>query len=602
MIEHVIKDVFGFEALRPLQREAIDAVMAGRDAVVVMPTGGGKSLCYQAPALLFEGVTIVVSPLIALMKDQVDGLRENGVVAAFWNSTLSQNQVSDIIDELQKKLIKLLYIAPERFSSPQFLEIAKWLAPSLIAIDEAHCVSEWGHDFRPEYRNLHQIKELFPGVPRIALTATATDKVAEDISTTLKLDNPVYVRGSFDRPNLFYDVRPKNEAYQAIVNFLRHEAKGPGIIYCGSRKKVEDLASRLKDDGFSVIHYHAGLSDQERCEHQEQFIHDKVQIIVATIAFGMGIDKSNVRFIIHHDIPKSIEAYYQETGRAGRDGAQATCVLFFSHADRFLIESFIEKMSDPEERDRCMKKLSTMCAFASKHVCRRRQVLCYFGEEYPHASCQACDICSTTQQTIDATEIAYSVLASVIQLRERFGMKLVIDVLRGADTEKTRTLQADRLAIYGKLANLPAEYLRLVIEALIRQKYLQVAEGLYPTLSLTDKAKLASVTKEPIFLPIPPFAAKKAKSQKVQFPTATAEKKPIDYDEALFNALRTKRKAIAEERKVPPYIIFHDSTLQEIARQKPRTESDLLQISGVGKYKLETFGQPFLEVIQCHPT
>lgn len=589
MLQQLIKDVFGFESLRPHQQKAIDAVLEGKDCIVVMPTGGGKSLCYQAPALLGKGIGLVISPLIALMKDQVDALREIGIVSAFWNSSLSPDAVRDLIYELREGLIKLLYVAPERFVSPSFLALAKELQPSLIAIDEAHCISEWGHDFRPDYRQLRVLKELFPGVPRIALTASATEKVIADISMALELKDPVHVLGSFDRRNLFYEVRPKAEPYKQILSYLKKEDRGAGIIYCISRKRVEEVAAQLNTDGILALPYHAGLSDQQRSSHHELFMKDKVQVIVATIAFGMGIDKSNIRFVIHHDLPKSLEAYYQETGRAGRDGAPSECILFFSHADRFIIESFIEKIEDQEERSRSYQKISQMVSFASQHKCRRKFILGYFGEKYPHAFCGGCDICCNQVKGTDATEVSYKVLSTIVRLKQRWGARMVTDVLRGANTTKIREIGANTLSVYGIANECSIEYLRSVIDALLRGGYLKKENEQYPILQLTEKAEKALKEREPISLLLPLQSVKEKQ---------TVRQKQMNYDEELFATLREVRTALAEERNVPPYVIFHDATLQEMAYVLPLKEQELLNITGIGKYKADNYGKPFLEAIQ----
>lgn len=588
MLQQVIKDIFGFESLRPQQQKAIDAVLSGKDCIVVMPTGGGKSLCYQAPALVGKGIGLVISPLIALMKDQVDALRERGIVSAFWNSSLSPDAVRDLIFELRSGLIKLLYVAPERFVSASFLALTKELQPSLIAIDEAHCVSEWGHDFRPDYRQLRILKELFPGVPRIALTASATPKVIEDISKALELQDPLLVLGSFDRSNLFYEVRPKSEPYKQILKYLKGDERGSGIIYCTSRKRVDEVASKLQEDGIAALPYHAGLSDKQRSQHHELFMKDKAQVIVATIAFGMGIDKSNIRFVIHHDLPKSLEAYYQETGRAGRDGAPSECILFFSHGDRFVIESFIEKIEDPQERDRCYQKISQMVSFSSYHKCRRKALLAYFGEKYPHEFCGACDICCAQVKGTDATEISYKVLSTIVRLKQRWGARMVMDVLRGSNTAKIREIHANTLPVYGIAQEESVEHLRNVIDALLRRGYLKKVDEQYPILQLTEKAQKALKEREPIslLLPIQPIKEKQTIRQKL-----------MEYDETLFAALRDLRATLAGERNVPPYVIFNDATLQEMSYVLPLTEQELLNISGIGKYKADNYGKPFLEAI-----
>ncbi|NTW59675.1 MAG: ATP-dependent DNA helicase RecQ, partial [Nitrospirae bacterium] len=433
-VHHTLRTVFGFESFRPNQEMIVSAILNKRDVFAVMPTGGGKSLCYQLPALLLQGTTIIISPLISLMKDQVDAARANGIAAAFMNSSLGQREITDLYRELKSNRLKILYIAPERFAMPQFLETLKGIPLALFAIDEAHCISEWGHDFRPDYLGLSAIPTLFPGVPVAAFTATATQKVQQDIINTIGLRTPRVVRASFNRPNLFYQVEAKSGVEEQLLAFLKDHEKEAGIIYRTTRDSVDATAAFLASRGIRALAYHAGLPPEARERNQEAFNRDEVSVIVATIAFGMGIDKSNVRFVVHADLPRNIEGYYQETGRAGRDGEPAHCLLYFSRGDIPKIRYFIDQVQDDAERAIVMEKLNQTVRFASHNVCRRKQLLAFFGEAYPEENCRACDICTGLVRQTDISTDARIIMSAMARTNERFGINHVIDVVMGADT------------------------------------------------------------------------------------------------------------------------------------------------------------------------
>ncbi|MFT4553727.1 MAG: ATP-dependent DNA helicase RecQ [Chlamydiales bacterium] len=589
MIEDILRETFGYTSFRPLQTKAIEAALNKRDSVVIMPTGGGKSLCYQIPALAQDGLAIVISPLIALMKDQVDALKGYGVVAAFWNSTLTGDELSALMEALHGGVVKLLYVSPERFNREGFLDFISELPVSLFAIDEAHCISDWGHDFRPEYRGLQVIKERFPEIPCMALTATATGKVSDDICNTLKLKDPERILGSFDRKNLYYEIRKKEETYEQILHYLQSEDRGAGIIYCLSRKKVEELSTKLQEDGFSALPYHAGLPIKVRSENHDKFLRDGVQIIVATIAFGMGIDKPNIRFVIHHSLPKNIESYYQETGRAGRDGLPSECILFYSFADRIILQSFIDKIADSKEREHSKTKLDDLVKFVSQRRCRRIALLGYFGEEYPSKTCPSCDICTKKEVgKVDATEISYKILSAIIRLEENCGTLMLVDVLRGAKTKKVYSRGAEKLSVYGIAAEQSPHYIKSLVEELLHYNYAYLEEDSFPILKVSEKGRQALFKREKIFLSTTP---KKTPTKEIQ------RKKEMDYNEDLFLVLKSKRSALAAKENVPPYVIFSDRSLQEMAYYIPQTKEQFLSISGVGDYKVRKYGLAFLGII-----
>src|SRR3990170_3424845 len=486
-IHDTLKTVFGFQSFRPNQESIIKNILDGRDVFAVMPTGGGKSLCYQLPATVMHGTAVVISPLISLMKDQVDAAVENGIPAAFMNSSMDADEVTDVYRMLKYSKISLLYIAPERFAMPHFLERLKTAAISLFAIDEAHCISEWGHDFRPDYLGLSLIPEMFPGVPVAAFTATATQRVQDDIINKIGLRNPHIVRASFNRPNLFYEVKAKSRAELQILEFLRDHPGESGIIYRTTRDSVMETADFLKSKGIAALPYHAGLPADERTKNQEAFNRDEVQVIVATIAFGMGIDKSNLRFVVHADLPKNIEAYYQETGRAGRDGEPAHCLLFFGRGDIPKLRYFIDQITDDSERAIVLEKLNQVVGFATHNVCRRKRLLGYFGEVYPGDNCGNCDICSGDAEQIDITRDAQIVMSAISRTQESYGIGHIVDIVTGADTKRIRELQHDLIKTYGAGKDRDKGHWRLIVDELLAQGLIRQEGAPYPVLKLTEK-------------------------------------------------------------------------------------------------------------------
>lgn len=580
----ILKTKFGFSTFRNHQKEIISRVLEKKDTFVLMPTGGGKSLCYQIPALIFEGVTIVLSPLIALMKDQVDALRVNGIPAAFLNSTQSSQKQSEIMGQLKNNQLKLLYLAPERLlgREGQFIEFLRHIQVSLFAIDEAHCISQWGHDFRPEYLMLAKLKQELPEVPVIALTATADKLTQRDILNKLELKSPKTFLASFNRANIAYYVEPKKNSYSRLLDFLSRHRDNSGIIYALSRQSTEDLSDKLIANGFSARPYHAGLERQIREQHQELFLQDQVKIIVATIAFGMGIDKSNVRFVVHIDLPKNLEGYYQETGRAGRDGLPSDALLFYSYADVLKLKGFAEVEDNPEQTRIMLKKLDQMAEFCQVRYCRRKYLLNYFDEEAPD-QCGACDVCLTDYEKIDGTVIAQKALSAIYRLNERFGMTYVIDFLRGSQSEKIRP-EHKMLKTYGVGSNISKEDWRKYIEDLLFQQYLQKAKGEYPVLKLTDKS--IGVLKGDI----------KVQLIKLGERAVVLNEKP-PYEAGLFLELKQLRNHFALQEKVPPYLVFSDATLMELCTYLPLHLSEISHISGFGEIKIKKYGKEFLDAI-----
>lgn len=585
-----LQKYFGYTSFLPLQEEIVKDILLKNDVFALMPTGGGKSLCYQLPALLLDGVTIVVSPLIALMKDQVDGLKANGIAAAYINSSLRFDEIQHIKLELLENRISILYVAPERIMLPDFLLFLQRLNISLIAVDEAHCISEWGHDFRPEYRQLKLLKEQFPQTPLIALTATAIPEVQKDIITQLKLTNSKIYKASLNRENLFYQVKPKDNAYHQLLQYLnlKNHKRDPGIIYCYSRKSTDDLANKLQKDGFRALPYHAGLGADLRAETQDKFVKDDVEIIVATIAFGMGVDKSNIRFVIHYDLPKNLESYYQETGRAGRDGLRSDCILFFSHGDKRKIEYFIEQKGDETEKRVAYKKLQEMVNFCECRTCRRKILLDYFGEacNENETNCGNCDNCLEPKETIDGTFIAQKVISCVSQVRERFGMSYIADVLCGSKSQKIIRNLDDTLTTYGTGKEYAKKQWQAFIRELVQLGYLKSEGDKYPIVKLTPRSRDILSKKERVLLTKP--------AEEVQIAQKYFD---VDFNHGLFEILRSLRKELADAEDMPPYIIFHDSSSKVMATHFPRSLSDFRKINGVGESKLEKYGELFVKEI-----
>jgi ATP-dependent DNA helicase RecQ len=586
----ILLNCFGYHAFRPLQEEVITRLVQGDDAFVLMPTGGGKSLCYQIPALIRPGTAIVVSPLISLMKDQVDALVANGVAAAYYNSSQGEREARRVLAEFHAGRLDLLYVAPERLMSPPFLERLADIPIALFAIDEAHCVSQWGHDFRPEYVALGRLRSLFPQVPLLALTATADPQTRTDIVRNLGLaDAPCFV-GSFDRPNIRYTVVAKQKPFNQLTAFLRERTGSPGIVYALSRKRVEEVAGRLAAAGITAAAYHAGLPDRERQRVQEAFQRDDLQVVVATVAFGMGIDKPNVRFVVHYDLPKNIESYYQETGRAGRDGLPAEALLLFGYGDIAISRALIENGTNAEQVRIELHKLNAMVGCAEALTCRRRVLLGYFGERLEE-ECGNCDVCLNPPERYDATEEAQKALSCVFRVGQRFGVGHVVDVLRGSAGERLLRLGHDRLSTYGIGRELSAEAWMSLIRQLLHCGYLEQDVASYGVLRLTAAARPLLKGEERLVLAKPRLKVAAVKKE------AKKRVGSIDYDEGLFQALRTLRKRLADEERVPPFVIFGDATLVEMAALRPADAEGLLEITGVGKHKMGRYGAAFLEVI-----
>ena len=579
-----LRSTFGFSTFRPLQADVVYALIDGRDVFVLMPTGGGKSLCYQLPALVRPGLAVVVSPLIALMKDQVDALQALGVSAAYINSSLNTSEVRARQAAVSRGEIKILYVAPERLMMPSFLGWLKGQDVGLFAIDEAHCISEWGHDFRPEYRALRELRASFPTTPIGAFTATATSRVQEDIKRELGLQNAAAFRGSFNRANLVYEVRPKKSAYEQIVAYLRDAPRGSGIIYCQSRNGTDELALRLRHDGFKAAPYHAGLDTSTRARNQEAFVRDDVQIIVATIAFGMGIDKPDVRFVMHYDIPKNLEGYYQESGRAGRDGELSECILFYQPGDAAKHEFFIQQMESPEIRAVARAQLKQMQSWAESPICRRETLLGYFDEVLTERPEQCCDVCSEPGETEDGTTAAQMLLSCAIRTGERFGLAHLTDVLRGARSERVLKFGHDRIPTHGVGRARTKDDWMGIGRQLIHAGFAVQNQERFGAIQVTARGRAVLTGKERVTI-------------HTRASVTAPRPEELQANRELFDELRALRKTVADERGVPPYVIFHDRTLQEMAGRLPVSVDDLLKLPGVGMAKANTFGDRFLQVV-----
>ena len=591
--QSILKSQFGYDAFRHNQQDAIQCILNHQDCLVLMPTGGGKSLCYQIPALMLDGLTVVVSPLIALMKDQVDALRANGVQAEYLNSTQSSIEQKRVVTAVRDGSVKLLYVAPERImhSSAQFFEFLESVRVSLFAIDEAHCISSWGHDFRPEYMQLGQLKKRFAHIPLIALTATADDLVRRDIVERLHIESAPAFVSSFNRPNIYYRVEPKRNTYAQLFKYLQDRRDESGIIYCLSRKTADGLAADLRADGFSALAYHAGLDKEVRELHQEQFLKDEVKIMVATIAFGMGIDKSNVRFVVHYDLPKNIESYYQETGRAGRDGLQSEALLFFSAGDVMKLRNFAMVEDNAEQSQIMLKKLSTMAQYGELKSCRRKFLLDYFSERGAN-TCGHCDNCHKTHATFDGTLIAQKALSAVVRTEQRMGLTYLVDFLRGAKTQKIWD-KHKALKTYGIGADISKEDWFAYFRDLLAQGYLAQSDGQYPSMILTEKSR--AVLKGEATVTLYEIERADAGSRKKSKLVAESEHA---YNEALFETLRSVRTELARTAGVPPFVVFSDASLIDMATYLPLSEDDMHHISGVGEVKYQRYGETFLTAIQ----
>lgn len=581
-LELKLKEYFGYNTFRSLQKDIITKLLEGNDLLAILPTGAGKSLCYQLPAMLLPGTALIISPLISLMQDQVASLTKNGIPAAYLNSSLSFHEMLSLINNLSD--YKLLYVAPERFTDQNFLQRLKETAISFFVIDEAHCISQWGHSFRPEYRQLSILKQTFLNRPIIALTATATNDVEQDIIIQLSMQKPIVFKSSFDRPNLTIRADRKTNVQKQIKNFLEKHQNQSGIIYAATRKTVELTYLELKKAGYNVGKYHAGMKDNERWESQHAFIHDKIPLMVATVAFGMGIHKPDVRFIVHIDMPRTIEQYYQEIGRAGRDGLPSECLMFYGYQDLFIYKAFLDDAKDEHWRKQMDDKTERMFKFCNSLSCRRKELLRYFGESYKFPSCQGCDNCLDDVETIDGTIAAQKILSCVYRLEHKFGIRHVIEVLRGSQNQSVLSRGHNNLSTYGILSQCSEAEIRHYIDSLIMQGYLNVTMSEYPVLQWTESSSSVTRGNQKVN-----FVKKIFKEQKVSHP---------NYDTRLFDCLKKLRMEISQQERLPPFAIFNDRSLAEFATVYPQTQDDFMQINGVGPLKWQKYGRQFLSLIQ----
>ncbi|CAM4238544.1 ATP-dependent DNA helicase RecQ [Vibrio neonatus] len=591
--QRVLEDVFGYQEFRDGQQEVVEAALSGRDSMVIMPTGGGKSLCYQVPMLVAPGMGLVISPLISLMKDQVDQLKANGVAAECINSSMSREDLLSVYNRMHQGKIKLIYVSPERVLMRDFMERIQYLEINLIAIDEAHCISQWGHDFRPEYASLGQLRQQFSHVPFMALTATADDTTRLDIDARLQLNDPLFYLGSFDRPNIRYTLVEKAKPVAQIIRYLATQKGQCGIIYCGSRKKVEMLTEKLCNNGIRAMGYHAGMESDERAYVQEAFQKDDIQIVVATVAFGMGINKPNVRFVVHFDIPRNIESYYQETGRAGRDGLPAEAMTLYDPSDINWLRRMLDEKEDEQQKKVEMHKLNAMSAFAEAQTCRRQVLLHYFGE-YREKACGNCDICIDPPKTFDGTEAAQKALSCVYRVKQSFGMGYVTEVLRGMQNIRIRENGHDKISTYGIGRENSHDYWVSIMRQLVHKGLLTQNIARNSTLQLTEEARPLLRGEMTLELAVPRLdLTLSSKSDKA--PTK-------HYDKKLFAKLRNLRKRVADEEGLPPYVVFNDATLIDMADILPTSYGEMLAVNGVGQRKLDKYADKFLDLIQEHIT
>lgn len=596
-LEGTLKSVFGFSGFRPHQEEIVRALLDRRDLFAVMPTGAGKSLCYQLPAMQLPGVCLVVSPLISLMKDQVDAACAIGLKAAFLNSSQSGPEQVAVAKALKAGELDLLYVSPERFAMDSFSRLLQLIPLAFVAVDEAHCISEWGHDFRPDYLQLSKIVMLFPDCPVAAFTATATPQVEADIIAKLGLRQPHRLRASFNRANLFYEVLPKTDPIRQLVAFVKSRPGQQGIIYRMTRKSVEETAAVLAANGIRALPYHAGLEDAVRAKHQEAFNRDETDVVVATIAFGMGIDKSNVRYVVHGDLPKNIESYYQETGRAGRDGDPAHCLLLFGYGDAPRIQYFIDQITDAPAQKHARACLNEMVRYGETHVCRRKQLLAYFNEQYPHENCGTCDVCTRNRELIDVSTEAQMLLSAMVRTGNRFGANHIVDIVTGANTQKIRQYGHDQVKTYGVGKDRGRRFLQTVLRNLELQGFVARSGDRYPVLAVTTSAG-ALLDGETRFHMIKPDEA-------VVFEKSRASADAAPCHMPLFEALRVLRKQLAEQQGVPPFVVFSDRTLREMSARLPANPVEMQAVGGVGAHKMTQYGQAFLDEIarfrEAHP-
>jgi ATP-dependent DNA helicase RecQ len=590
--QQALKKYFGYDTFRPMQSEIIDCIYSKRDALVLMPTGGGKSICYQIPAATMPGTAIVVSPLISLMKDQVEALRSNGIPAAFLNSSLGKEEQQQVENDFFEGSIKLLYVSPEKLVTRDFFPLLRKVQPSLFAIDEAHCISSWGHDFRPEYTQLKFLKKEFPNTPIIALTATADKLTKKDIIKQLHLAQPEVFVASFDRPNLSLEVRPGQRRREQIIQFIKKRPNQAGIVYCLSRRSTEELADKLQAAGIDAAYYHAKLSAAERSQVQEDFINDNTTVICATIAFGMGIDKSNVRWVIHYNLPKNIESYYQEIGRAGRDGAKADTLLFYSFNDVSILKDILTQ-NESEQLELQLAKLERMQHYAEAVSCRRRILLSYFSENIAE-DCGNCDICKNPPKSIDGTEIAQKALSAIYRLREQVGMGMLIDVLRGSGKREIFERGFQNIKTYGAGRDIPYLEWQHYLLQLLNMGYIEIAHDQHDTIKLTPSSQRVLFRGESV--PLVRFATLKER-RATEKEKAKRKVKPQRVRDNLFEVLRQLRRKLAQERGIPPYLVFNDATLEQMAAERPMTDSEMRNISGIGERKLQLYGNIFMDTI-----